>query len=94
MMIGEILRFSIQQRWMMFAMTLIMAGLGAYNVTASHRRRAGHHQRASADQRPGRRIVSAGNGATDHLPSRNRDGGASTTGKDPVPLTVCITLIT
>ncbi|MBM3300120.1 MAG: efflux RND transporter permease subunit, partial [Deltaproteobacteria bacterium] len=32
-MIGEILKFSIQQRWIMLAMTLIMAGLGAYNVT-------------------------------------------------------------
>ena len=32
-MIGEILKFSIQQRWIMLALTLIMAGLGAYNVT-------------------------------------------------------------
>jgi len=33
MMIGEILKFSIQQRWIMLALTLIMAGLGVYNVT-------------------------------------------------------------
>jgi cobalt-zinc-cadmium resistance protein CzcA len=32
MMIGEILRFSIQQRWIMLTLTLIMAGVGAYNV--------------------------------------------------------------
>jgi heavy metal efflux system protein len=32
-MIGEILKFSIRQRWTMLALTLIMAGLGAYNIT-------------------------------------------------------------
>ena len=32
-MIGEILKFSIQQRWIMLSLTLIMAGLGVYNVT-------------------------------------------------------------
>ncbi len=32
-MIGEILKFSIQHRWIMLGLTLIMAGLGAYNVT-------------------------------------------------------------
>ncbi|AFM23400.1 efflux RND transporter permease subunit [Desulfomonile tiedjei] len=32
-MIGEILKFSIQHRWIMLALTLIMVGLGAYNVT-------------------------------------------------------------
>jgi heavy metal efflux system protein len=32
-MIGKILKFSIDQRWTMLALTLIMAGLGAYNVT-------------------------------------------------------------
>ncbi|MBI5250562.1 MAG: CusA/CzcA family heavy metal efflux RND transporter, partial [Desulfomonile tiedjei] len=32
-MIGEILKFSIQKRWIMLALTLLMAVLGAYNVT-------------------------------------------------------------
>ncbi|MGC8658174.1 MAG: efflux RND transporter permease subunit [Desulfomonilaceae bacterium] len=31
-MIGAILKFSIQQRWLMLCLTLIMAGLGAYNL--------------------------------------------------------------
>lgn len=32
-MIGEILKFSIGQRWIMLTLTLLMAGLGLYNVT-------------------------------------------------------------
>jgi len=32
-MIGEILKFSIQQRWIMLSLTLLMAGLGAYNLS-------------------------------------------------------------
>jgi len=32
-MIGEILKFSIQHRWIMLGLTVLMAGLGAYNLT-------------------------------------------------------------
>lgn len=32
-MVGRILKFSIEQRWVMLGLTLVMAGLGAYNVT-------------------------------------------------------------
>lgn len=32
-MIGEILKFSIQQRWIMLGLTLLMTGLGVYNLT-------------------------------------------------------------
>ena len=32
-MIGEILKFSIQHRWLMLGLTVLMAGLGAYNLT-------------------------------------------------------------
>ena len=32
-MIAKILKFSIQQRWVMLSLTLLMGGLGAYNLT-------------------------------------------------------------
>ncbi|MCA1960626.1 MAG: CusA/CzcA family heavy metal efflux RND transporter [Desulfomonile sp.] len=32
-MVGKILKFSIQQRWIMLSLTLLMAGLGAYNLS-------------------------------------------------------------
>lgn len=32
-MIGQILKFSIQHRWIMLGLTLLMAGLGVYNLT-------------------------------------------------------------
>jgi cobalt-zinc-cadmium resistance protein CzcA len=32
-MIGEILGFSIKHRWVMLGITVLMAGLGVYNLT-------------------------------------------------------------
>ncbi len=32
-MIAKILKFSIQQRWVMLSLTLLMGGLGVYNLT-------------------------------------------------------------
>jgi Cu/Ag efflux pump CusA len=53
-MFEKLIRFSIEQRWLVLLAAFGMAALGRLQLPeAAHRRRARHHQRPGPDQHPG-----------------------------------------
>ena len=83
-MFENIIRFSIEQRWLVMLAVLGMAGLGVYSYQAAHRRRGRHHQRAGRHQHAGARLLAAGDRAARHLPDRDRHGRPARPGADPL----------
>jgi hypothetical protein len=57
-MFERIIRFAIEQRWLVILAVIGMAGAGRLQLPAlAHRRGARHHQRPGADQHRGSRVI-------------------------------------
>ena len=79
-MIDAIINFAIRNRWLVMVAVVGIRGLRLFSVRApADRRRAGHHERAGADQYAGAGLFPARSRAARHVSRRDGDGGHAET---------------